>query len=69
MLGIGYAIRTFTGERAKQEILPVMGLIGVLIVLLLVAIWTIEVPVPAKIVDGEVITSGAEAAGVRGEQT
>ena len=69
LLGIGYAIRTFTGERAKQEILPVMGLIGVLIVLLVVVIWTIEVPVPAKIVDGEVITSGAEAAGVQAEQT
>ena len=65
----GYALRAFTGENAKKEIIPIMGVIGLLVVGLIALIWVIEVPVPAKIVDGQVITDGAEAAGVRGEQT
>lgn len=69
LLAGGYALRAFTGDKAKEEIIPVMAVIGVLMVIIIAVIWTIEVPVPAKIVDGQVITDGAEAAGVRGEQT
>ncbi|MGI9666153.1 MAG: amino acid ABC transporter permease [Acidimicrobiia bacterium] len=68
LLIAGYALRKFTGDRAKEEIIPLMAVIGIGMVIIIAVIWTIEVPVPAKIVDGEVITDGAEAAGVVGEQ-
>lgn len=68
LVGLGYAARAFTGERAKQPIIPIMGLVAVLILLIVAVLWTVEVPVPGKIVDGEVITSGAEASGVQGLQ-
>lgn len=68
LVGLGYAARAFTGERAKQPIIPIMGLIALLVLLMLAILWTVEVPVPAKVVDGEVITNGAEAAGVQGLQ-
>jgi len=68
MLIAGYALRAFTGERAKQPIIPVLGVIGILIVIAVALIWTVEIPVPAKIVDGKVITDAAEAAGIRGNQ-
>ena len=68
LLAIGYAVRTLTGSRAKDPIIPVMGLVVILILIGLAVIWTVDVPVPAKVVDGQVITNGAEAAGVRGEQ-
>jgi general L-amino acid transport system permease protein len=41
----------------------------VLIGLGLILIWTISLPVPAKVVDGQVITDAAEAATIRGNQT
>ena len=68
LLAVGYALRAFTGDRAKEEIIPVMGVVAVLMVIIVAIIWTIEVPVPAKIIDGEVVTSGVEAAGQSGEQ-
>ncbi|MDJ0790429.1 MAG: amino acid ABC transporter permease [Acidimicrobiia bacterium] len=68
LMVIGYALRAATGERAKESIIPIMGLVGVLIVLGLAVIWVVDVPVPAKIVDGQAITDGAEAAGVRAPQ-
>lgn len=69
LVAVGYGLRALTGENAKRPIVAIMGVIGVLIVALVALIWVIEVPVPAKIVDGQVITDGAEAAGIRGEQT
>ncbi len=69
LLAVGYGARVLTGDRAKEPIVPVMGLIVVLILIGLALIWTVDVPVPAKVVEGQVITNGAEAAGVRGEQT
>ena len=65
---IGYAITAITGDRAKEEIVPIMGVVGILIVLALALIWVINVPVPAKVVDGQAITDGAEAAGIRAPQ-
>lgn len=64
----GYALRAFMGERAKEALIPVMGLILLALVIGVAIIWLVDVPVPAKIVDGEVVTSGAEAAGVRAPQ-
>jgi general L-amino acid transport system permease protein len=68
LLLIGYAARTFTGERAKQPIVPVLGLVAILIFIGIAVIWTINVPVPAKIIDGIPVTDGAIAGQVRAEQ-
>lgn len=64
----GYAVRVFTGDRAKEAVIPMMGIVGILIVIAIALIWTIDVPVPAKILDGQVITDGAEAVLIRGNQ-
>jgi len=64
----GYALRAFTGDRAKEPVIPIMGAIGIVVVVALAIIWTIDVPVPAKFVDGQVITDAAEATGIRGNQ-
>jgi len=64
----GYALRAFTGDRAKQPVIPIMGVIGIVIVVVLAVLWTTNVPVPAKFVDGQVITDAAEATGIRGNQ-
>ena len=68
LLVVGYAIRAFTGERAKEAIIPVMGLVLLAMVIGVAIIWIVDVPVPGKVVDGQVITDGAEAAGVRAPQ-
>ncbi len=68
MIGVGYALRTFTGDRAKEAVIPIMGLVGILIVIVLALMWTIDVPTPAKILDGQVITDSAEAVTIRGGQ-
>jgi general L-amino acid transport system permease protein len=68
LIGGGYAARNLRGDRSKRPIVPVMGLIGILIVVALAVIWTVDVPVPAKLLDGRVVTDGAEAAGIRGNQ-
>ena len=52
MMAGGYVLRSFIGERSKEAIVPVMGVVGILIVIGLALIWTLEVPVPAKIDDG-----------------
>jgi general L-amino acid transport system permease protein len=56
IFGIGYAIRTVRGERAKDESIPVMGVVLAGIGLVLVALWTIVLPNPARDVDGTQIT-------------
>ena len=68
LTGIGFAIGRLTGERAKEPIIPIMGIIGIVMALIVVVLWVLKVPVPGKIVDGNLITDGAEAAGLRGEQ-
>jgi general L-amino acid transport system permease protein len=69
MMLAGYAMRVWIGEKAKDAIVPIMGVVGVVIVIGLALIWTLDVPVPAKVVDGQVITDAADAAGIRGNQT
>lgn len=68
MIAAGYALRAFTGERAKDPTIPIMGIVGILIVIVLGLIWTIEIPVPAKIIDGQIVTDSAAAAAIRGNQ-
>lgn len=68
LLLAGYGVRKLAGDKVKEELIPIMGIVGVLIVLGLIVIWTLNVPVPAKLVDGMAITDGAEAAGIRAPQ-
>lgn len=48
----GYLTRSYGGERAKQENVPVLGVVLAIVAGLLVLLWTIPLPVPADI-DGE----------------
>jgi general L-amino acid transport system permease protein len=64
----GYALRAFTGDRAKEPIIPILGLVGILVVVIIAILWVIQVPVPAKIIDGVPVTDGAIAGSVRAEQ-
>ncbi len=64
----GYALRSFIGEKSKEAILPIMGVVGILIVIGLALIWTLDVPVPAKLDDGRIITDRVEAATIQGNQ-
>lgn len=47
MIG-GYLLRTAPGERAKQESIPLLGVVGILITLGVIAIWLVKLPVPFK---------------------
>ncbi|MEA2057366.1 MAG: amino acid ABC transporter permease [Actinomycetota bacterium] len=47
----GYVTRTVGGERAKQPIIPIMGVVLAIVAGLIILLWTIPVPVPAD-VDG-----------------
>jgi len=58
---IGWAFRTVGGERTKQDTIPILGAVFVAILVIVALIWTVELPVPAKIVDGQVITDGVAA--------
>ena len=57
-----------TRERAKEPIIPILGMVGILIVILVAVIWTIDIPVPAKVVDGQIVTDGAIAGEVQAPQ-
>ena len=65
----GYALRAWIGEKSKEAIIPIMGVVGILIVIGLALIWTLDVPVPAKLDDGRIITDRVEAATIQGNQT
>ncbi|MCL1595240.1 MAG: amino acid ABC transporter permease [Actinomycetia bacterium] len=52
LLAIGWALRTLTGERAKEPIVPVMGLVGIGFVVITALIWTIELPWPSRDAEG-----------------
>lgn len=51
-LGAGFALRSLTGERAKQPIIPVMGLVGIGLAVITAIIWTVEVPWPSRDAEG-----------------
>jgi general L-amino acid transport system permease protein len=54
-LAMGWAARSLTGERAKEPIVPVMGLMGVILLLITAAMWTVQLPWPSRDVDGNQI--------------
>jgi general L-amino acid transport system permease protein len=56
MFGIGYALRTVPGENAKDPTIPTMGLVLIGIGGILLAIWTLKLPVPARDSEGVQIT-------------
>jgi His/Glu/Gln/Arg/opine family amino acid ABC transporter permease subunit len=68
MMLAGYALRVWIGEKSKEAIVPIMGVIGVLIVIGLALIWTLDLPVPAKLDDGRIITDRVEAGTIQGSQ-
>ena len=55
LLAIGWALRSLTGERAKEPVVPVMGLVGVVLLVIVAVIWTVELPWPSRDVDGNQI--------------
>ncbi len=57
LAGVGYYLRNGLGERAKEESIPVLGAVAVVIGLVLVVIWTIELPFPVRDTAGEQVVS------------
>jgi general L-amino acid transport system permease protein len=55
LLLLGWALRTRLGERTKEPLIPVLGLVAVALGILLIVVWTIEVPWPAKLGDSQII--------------
>ena len=55
LLAIGWALRNLIGERAKDPVLPTMGLVGVGMLVIIAVIWTVELPWPSRDVDGNQI--------------
>ena len=45
----GYLLRTVPGERAKDQTVPILGVVVVLMAGILILIWTILLPVPTRI--------------------
>ena len=45
----GWVLRTRLGDRTKEPLIPVLGLVAVAIGFVIVAIWTVELPWPVKI--------------------
>ncbi|MFV1999387.1 MAG: amino acid ABC transporter permease [Acidimicrobiia bacterium] len=52
ILGGGWALRALTGERAKQPIIPMMGLVGLGMAIIAAIMWTVDVPFPGRDSDG-----------------
>jgi len=49
LTALGFVLRTVPGEKAKDQSIPVLGVVLVAMVGILVFIWTMVLPVPAKI--------------------
>ncbi|MEA2010269.1 MAG: hypothetical protein U9N78_06160, partial [Actinomycetota bacterium] len=45
----GYLLRTLPGEKAKDQTIPILGVVVVLMAGILVLIWTLVLPVPTRI--------------------
>ncbi|GMR02205.1 MAG: hypothetical protein BMS9Abin20_0533 [Acidimicrobiia bacterium] len=48
LLVAGYLLRTVPGERARAPSIPVLGVVLTTISVVLIAVWTISLPVPAR---------------------
>lgn len=49
LLAVGWALRTRMGDRSKEPLIPVLGLVVAALGLVLVAFWTLVLPWPADI--------------------
>ncbi len=47
-LAVGWTLRTRTGARAKEPIIPIMSLIGIGMAIIIAVIWTVELPWPGR---------------------
>jgi general L-amino acid transport system permease protein len=54
-LVMGWAARALTGERAKEPIVPVMGLMGIALIVITAIMWTVELPWPSRDAEGNQI--------------
>jgi general L-amino acid transport system permease protein len=54
-LAIGWALRNLTGERAKDPVIPTMGLVGVAMLVITAVMWAVDLPWPSRDVDGNQI--------------
>lgn len=52
LMAAGYALRKFIGEAAKKPVVPVLGLVGVGLLVIVAVIHTISLPFPARDADG-----------------
>ncbi len=52
LLAIGWALRALTGDRAKEPIIPTMGLVLIGMGVIIATIWTIYLPWPGRDADG-----------------
>jgi general L-amino acid transport system permease protein len=69
-IAAGWAIRNLIGDRAKEPIVPVMGLVGIALLVLVALMWTIELPWPSRDVDGnQIIIQQAIATSTSGPWT
>ncbi len=51
LLAIGWILRARLGDRAKQPILSVMGLLSIGLIVMTVAMWTVDLPFPGRASD------------------
>lgn len=69
-LAIGWALRALTGPRAKEPIIPIMSLIGIGMAILVVVMWTVELPWPGRDTGGtQIIVRQAIASTTTGPWT
>ncbi len=52
LIAVGWAMRSLTGDRAKEPIVPVMGMVGVGMAIIVIAMWIVELPFPDRLADG-----------------
>lgn len=61
LLAVGWALRTRMGERTKEPLIPILGVVTALFGVVIIVLWTIEVPWPEKTETGQIIVHQAIA--------
>ncbi|MEN8040591.1 MAG: amino acid ABC transporter permease [Actinomycetota bacterium] len=65
LLLVGWALRTRMGERTKEPLIPVLGIVVALFGIVVIVMWTITVPWPEKVDGSQVIVHEAIAMSTR----
>lgn len=55
LLATGWILRARIGDRARQPILSVMGLLGIGLIVMTIAMWTVDLPFPGRASDNSQI--------------